>query len=63
MASADAALDALRSTPRAPRAGDLAVATAALRWARELFAAKAALSDFERDAILVVSVGRLMTAR
>ena len=62
-ASADAALCSLQSTPSAPRRGDMALATAALHWARELLAAKPRLSDFERDASLVASADRLLTAR
>jgi hypothetical protein len=62
-ASADAALSSLQSTPSAPRRSDVAVATAALQWARELLAAKPRLSDFERDACLVASTDRLLTAR
>lgn len=63
LASADAALDSLRSTPRAPRPGDVALATTGLRWARELLAAKPRLSEFERDAVLVASGGRLPRER
>jgi len=62
-ASADAALHSLRCTPRAPQPADVALATAALQWARELLAAKAGLSEFERDATLVARAGRLLTAR
>ena len=39
-ASADAALRSLQSTPSAPGPVDVAVATAALGWARKLLAAK-----------------------
>jgi hypothetical protein len=56
-------LDSLRSAPTAPRHGDVAVAHAALHWARELLAAKPRLSDFERDASLVASADRVLTAR
>ena len=49
-ASADAALTSLQDTPNAPRPADVAVAHAALQWARELLAAKPGLSEFERDA-------------
>ena len=63
LASADTALDSLRSTPHAPHHGDVALAATGLRWARELLAAKPGLSDFERDATLAVSLGRLVTAR
>jgi hypothetical protein len=62
-ASANAALHSLRSTPRAPRSADVALAAAALHWARELLAARPGLSEFERDATLVASAGRLLTAR
>ncbi len=41
----------------------MALATAALQWARELLAAKPGLSEFERDATLAASAGRLLTAR
>ena len=41
----------------------MALATAALQWARELLAAKAGLSEFERDATLVAGAGQLLTAR
>ena len=50
LASADAALHSLRSSPLAPRSGDVALATAALAWARELLPTRAGLSEFERDA-------------
>jgi hypothetical protein len=62
-ASADAALQSLQTTRDAPRARDLALADGALRWARELLAAQPRLSRFERDAVTVTSVGRLVTAR
>src|SRR5215207_9840460 len=62
-ASADAALDSLAATPDAPRAADLALAGGALRWARELLAAKSRLSQFERDAVAVTNTGTVVTRR
>ena len=62
-ASADAALTSLQDTPNAPRPADVAVAHAALHWARELLAAKPGLSEFERDASLVGGLRHLSTAR
>ena len=41
----------------------MALARGALRWARELLAAQARLSRFERDAVAVTGVERLVTAR
>src|SRR4051794_22115562 len=49
-ASADAALHSLHDTPHAPRPADVALAHAALDWARELLAAKPGPSQFEREA-------------
>jgi hypothetical protein len=63
IASADAALRSLQATPDAARATDRAIASAALAWARELLAAKPELSEFERDAIAVVSRGTVVTGR
>jgi hypothetical protein len=63
LASADAALTSLQSTPDAPRPADAALARGALLWARELLAAEAQLSGFERDAVAITSVRRLVTAR
>jgi hypothetical protein len=62
-ASADAALRSLETVPDAPGAADVALARGALLWARELLAAQARLSRFERDAVAVTSVRRLVTAR
>jgi hypothetical protein len=62
-ASADAALHSLEATPDASRAADLALASGALRWARELLAAKPRLSEFERDAIAVASTRTVFTRR
>jgi hypothetical protein len=62
-ASADAALASLETTPGAPRPADLALARAALRWALELLAAKARISQFERDAIAVASAHIVLTRR
>jgi hypothetical protein len=63
LASADAALRSLETVPDAPGPADTALARGALLWARELLAAQARLSRFERDAVTVVSVRRLLTAR
>ena len=41
----------------------MALARGALRWARELLAAQARLSRFERDAVAVTRVEHLVTAR
>ena len=62
-ASADAALHSLQATPDAPLAADLALARGALRWARELLAAKPELSEFERDAVAVASSHTVVTRR
>ena len=62
-ASADAALHSLVTTADAPRAADLALARGALRWARELLAAKPELSQFERDAVAVASSRTVVTRR
>jgi hypothetical protein len=62
-ATADAALRSLETVREAPGAGDVALARGALLWARELLAAEARLSRFERDAVTVTSVPRLVTAR
>jgi hypothetical protein len=62
-ASADAALRSLETVPESPGAADVALARGALLWARELLAAQARLSRFERDAVTVTSVHRLLTAR
>jgi hypothetical protein len=62
-ASGDAALDSLEVRQEAPRAADLALAGGALRWARELLAAKPRLSQFERDAVAVASTGTVVTSR
>jgi hypothetical protein len=62
-ASADAALRSLETAPHAPGAADIALARGALLWARELLGAEAQLSSFERDAVAVATVQRLLTAR
>jgi hypothetical protein len=62
-ASADAALRSLRATPEAPDAADRALADAALGWARELLAARERLTEFERDAVAIATLDRLVTAR
>ncbi len=61
-ASADAALDSLQHAPDAPRAADWALAPGAVHWTRELLVAKCELSEFERDAVAVVS-GRTVLTR
>jgi hypothetical protein len=63
LASADTALRSLETVPDAPGAADVALARGALLWARELLAAQARLSRFERDAVTVASVRFLLTAR
>ena len=62
-ASADVALRSLDTTPDAPGAADVALARGAVLWARELLAAQVRLSGFERDAVAVTRLGRLVTAR
>jgi hypothetical protein len=62
-ASAEAALHSLQATPNAPLGADLALARGALRWARELLAAKPELSEFERDAVAVASGHTVVTRR
>ena len=63
LATGDAALRPLHTTPDAPGPADVALARGALLWARELLAAQAQLSPFERDAVTVAGAGRLLTAR
>ena len=62
-ASADAALRSLQSAPGAPDAADRALARDAMRWARELLAAEAGLSVFERDALAVARAGAVVGER
>ena len=62
-ATADLALRSLRDTPGAPGCADRALADGALRWARELLADRPGLSPFERDAVAVVSSGRIAAPR
>lgn len=62
-ASADAALRSLETAPEAPGAADVALARGALLWSRELLAAQARLSRFERDAVTVTGVRHPLTAR
>jgi hypothetical protein len=62
-ATADVALRSLRDTPAAPDGADLALADAALRWARALLAARRDLSPFERDAVALVRGGNVQTRR
>jgi hypothetical protein len=57
------ALRSLRDTPAAPDGADLALADAALRWARALLAARRDLSPFERDAVALVRGGNIQTRR
>ncbi len=62
-ATADLALRSLEDTPGAPDNADRALADAALRWARALLAERAHLSPFERDAVALVSSGRIRARR
>ena len=62
-ASADLALRSLEASPTAPDRADRALAQAAVRWARELLATRPELSQFERDALAVVTGGPLLTRR
>jgi hypothetical protein len=63
VASADAALQSLEAAPDVPRASDLALAEAAVRWARELLGSQLRLSTFERDAVAVVNGPMVLTRR
>jgi hypothetical protein len=62
-ATADLALRSLEDAPGAPDNADRALADAALRWARALLPARRDLSPFERDAVAVVSSGRIPARR
>ena len=62
-ASADLALRSLEDSPEAPDRADLALADAALRWARELLPTRSELSQFERDALAVLTGAPVLTGR
>jgi hypothetical protein len=62
-ATADRALRSLETTPDAPSRADQALADAALRWARAVLPTKATLTQFERDALAVITGGPRLTRR
>jgi hypothetical protein len=62
-ATADAAVRSLQATQDAPQAADRALASGALRWARELLASQSELSTFERDAVAVANASAVVTRR
>jgi hypothetical protein len=62
-ASADAALELFETARETPDRADRALAAGALRWARALLAAKPEPTAFEREALVVVADGSVLTRR